>query len=431
VIATALAAVEHNPNDLHSLIHLAHVSFDGGYRNAAHTAALRAFTLDPQNVQCLVILGLCAYAKEQWDESIRYFENAIAIDPHSRLGHLGLGRNAWRQYQYSKAHAHFAQAFATSAVLERPATSAHPTRVLVLAHPAALNTPVDVFLPAADFHLIYWHLPYGFSDPPLPAYDVVFNAISDSGPSGPWSVGDEHIGARLKGDRIMNPVHAVALTERDRLSATLAGIPSLVVAAAQRLCVEAMLGLPPFETPHLLRPTGSHMGDGVWRVCGDEWKSLLFGEDKGLASEWFVGPFIDTQSADGLFRKYRLMCVDGQWYPAHLAMRSEWKVHYFSGELTAAQAVEQQRFLDDPRHVLTADQWAVFEQIAQRIPLGYFGVDFALDAHGRVVVFEANATMVAAVGAADDPRFKAAVRINDAAAHWVRRVASSTDAKAR
>jgi len=421
VIAAALAAVEKNPNDVDSLIHLAQAAFDGGFRRAAQTAALRALSVDPHQAHGFVILGLCAYAEHQWEDSIRYFDNALACDPHARLAHLGLARNAWRRHQYATAHAHFAQAFAESAVLERPATTANPTRVLVLAHPAALNTPVDVFLPASEFHLIYWHLPYGVSHAPLPPFDVVVNAISDSGPSGPWSVSDQLVA--LQGRRILNPLPAVGLTERDRLSDTLEGIASLVVAAVRRLGVEELLHLAPFEVPHLLRPVGSHMGDGVVRVCGDAWKSSLQSAPEGQGREWFVGAFIDTRSADGLYRKYRLMCVDGQWYPAHLAIRAEWKVHYFSGDLTASQAAEQHRFLDDPRRVLTAEQWAVFEEIAARIPLGYFGVDFALDAQGRVVVFEANATMVAAVGAADDPRFAAATRINQAAAQWVRRAA--------
>ena len=41
--------------------------------------------------------------------------------------------------------------------------------------------------------------------------------------------------------------------------------------------------------------------------------------------------YLDARGADGYFRKYRVMMIDGVLYPLHLAIASQWKIHYFYG----------------------------------------------------------------------------------------------------
>jgi hypothetical protein len=60
----------------------------------------------------------------------------------------------------------------------------------------------------------------------------------------------------------------------------------------------------------------------------------------------------------------------------------------------AANRAEDGRFLADPAAVLGAPAMAALERIRAAIGLEYLGIDFALDRAGRVVVFEANATMI-------------------------------------
>jgi hypothetical protein len=105
--------------------------------------------------------------------------------------------------------------------------------------------------------------------------------------------------------------------------------------------------------------------------------------------------FIDTRGTDGLFRKYRVLFVDGALYPVHLAIASRWKVHYYSSEMAeyAGHRAEERRFLDDVRGALGAPAVAALERAARALGLDYGGIDFGLDAAGNVVIFEANATM--------------------------------------
>jgi hypothetical protein len=60
----------------------------------------------------------------------------------------------------------------------------------------------------------------------------------------------------------------------------------------------------------------------------------------------------------------------------------------------AAKRAEDERFLRDPAAALGAAALAALERIRDEVGLDYMGIDFALDGRGRVVAFEANATMI-------------------------------------
>ena len=106
--------------------------------------------------------------------------------------------------------------------------------------------------------------------------------------------------------------------------------------------------------------------------------------------------FLDTRSEDGSFRKYRVITVDGKIFPLHLAVSRDWKVHYFSADMVERpeHRAEDAAFLENPRGVIGQRAYAALEKIVATLALDYGGVDFSLDAEGRVVVFEANATMI-------------------------------------
>ena len=53
-----------------------------------------------------------------------------------------------------------------------------------------------------------------------------------------------------------------------------------------------------------------------------------------------------------------------------------------------------QRFLDDPATVLGAAAMQALRAIGQRMNLDFCGIDFSLLEDGRILLFEANATML-------------------------------------
>jgi hypothetical protein len=89
------------------------------------------------------------------------------------------------------------------------------------------------------------------------------------------------------------------------------------------------------------------------------------------------------------------MFIDGVLYPLHLAVSSDWKVHYFSADMArhAAFREEERRFLRDMPGVLGTRAMRALERVCATLGLEYAGIDFALAPDGTVLLFEANATM--------------------------------------
>ena len=223
----------------------------------------------------------------------------------------------------------------------------------------------------------------------LPEHDVVFNAIGDADSSR-----DALAKARLLLARtnkwVLNTPDYVAITGRVAQSMRLRGLDDVVMPTIALLSRQEARTI---ATPVLLRALGFHAGEYFVRVdAADDLEAALaqLPGDEILAIE-----FLETRERDGTYAKYRVMLVDGQLYPLHLAISSDWKVHYFSAQMAADAAYRERevQFLADPRRALGERAWAALERVAQTLFLKYGGIDFAIDEQGRVVVFETNATM--------------------------------------
>ncbi len=265
------------------------------------------------------------------------------------------------------------------------------------------NVPLEHVLPERDFTRVWW-FPAHESGPlggRLPAFGVVFNGIADP------DMDERGAGDRLRsfmvarpGMRVLNPPHAVARTRRDRLADTLAGIAGVVVPLTSRVAgspgraevmhAAAQAAIAP---PLLLRPAGAHGGADVMRI--ESWDQL---DNAALAPSetWYVSQYLDYCGADGFFRKYRMAFVNRVPLPYHLAISRGWMVHYFSAEMEGHdwKLAEEAAFLADARAALGAGALAALQAIGARLDLDFCGVDFAMLPDGRVLVFEANATML-------------------------------------
>jgi hypothetical protein len=114
--------------------------------------------------------------------------------------------------------------------------------------------------------------------------------------------------------------------------------------------------------------------------------------------------YLNARGADGNARKFRVMMIDGQIYPLHLAISRNWKVHYFTSDMADKpdHRAEEAMFLTDMRAALGDTAMMALEQIRDALGLDYAGVDFGLAPDGMLLLFEANATMVIAVPDADE-----------------------------
>jgi hypothetical protein len=274
--------------------------------------------------------------------------------------------------------------------------------VLILAAAGIGNVPIDFLLPRARVNRVKWFVDYATPGQAaaLPRFDLVFNAIGDPDICAPAL---ERAAAFLAGrpEPVLNPPDRVLRTQRDRMPGLLAGVDGLVVPPVMRVDRDGLaaadlperLARAGIGFPVLARPLGSHGGKGVSLV---ETPGALAALDPGDAETLYLTAFHDYRSADGGYRKYRMIFVDRRPYPYHLAISGHWLVHYFSADMAAApwKLAEERRFLEAPETVLGPAALAAVGAIGRRLDLDYGGIDFGLLPDGRVLFFEANALML-------------------------------------
>ena len=344
----------------------------------------------------LVKLGLSHRRQGDLPGAATCFADAVRADGTLTAARHHLAAALTRLGRAEEARPHLAAALKRERIFIQPGPPGAP-RALILATAAEGNIPLEHLLPERDFTRIWWFIDHA-PDPRaeiLPAHDIVFNAIGDPDMSG---AADAKLAAFLgvNAKTLLNGPARVARTRRDRVPALLGGIDGLLVpricriedtpssAAIMRAAEEA--GIAP---PLLLRPAGGHGGAGVLRI--ETWD----GFDAPPAPAWYATSFHDCRAADGYTRKYRVIFVGGVAYPYHLAISPNWLVHYFSADMDehAWKRAEEAAFLTDPRAALGEQAFSALQEAGRRLDMDYCGMDFGL-ADGRIVVFEANATML-------------------------------------
>jgi tetratricopeptide (TPR) repeat protein len=371
-----------------------------GHRGAARSALARAVELRPDSAAANANYGTVLSDIDPRAARER-FEKALDLDPNSSIAHRGLGLLLLRVGEFDRACRHGRIGF-------RGHFESWPFRgqgdaVSILCVQSAIggNTPIELLL---DDHIFLRRaLVPEFFDPGdvLPEHDLVFNAVGDVERCSAALPQIEEALAKTKAP-VINPPSAVRPTGRRENAERLAAIPDIVAPRVEEwpraslAAADAPRSLADrgFTWPLLLRSPGFHTGDHFDKVDAPEGLAKALA---GLPGETLlVIEYIDTRGADGFFRKYRAMIIDGELHPLHLAVSPNWKVHYFSADMAdrADHRHEDEAFLRDMAATVGPRGIQALERVRTMLGLDYGGIDFALDAQGRVIVFEANATMV-------------------------------------
>jgi glutathione synthase/RimK-type ligase-like ATP-grasp enzyme len=308
------------------------------------------------------------------------------------------------------AQAHFRRGFREHAVSTLPyrGTGA-PVRLLQLISSGGGNIPTASFLDDGIYLtsvVVADHL-----DPraPLPPHQLIFNAIGDADLCRPALEAAIRLIARSKAPVINDP-QAVMQTGRidnARRLGAIAGVVTARTAAFSREILASVDGAGSlagggFAFPLLLRSPGYHTGRNFVLV---ETAADLNAAVAGLPGEELLAiEYLDARGKDGNARKYRVMMIDGAIYPLHLAISRNWKVHYFTADMAdqPGHRSEEARFLEDMPSALGETAMAALQRIKEALGLDYAGVDFAIGADGKLLLFEANATMVIAPPGQDE-----------------------------
>src|SRR5579871_2201331 len=246
-----------------------------------------------------------------------------------------------------------------------PCASSNPRlRVLALAAPTDMgsNTPIEFLLEESAIELMVLYVIPGVELPaPLPDHDVAIVIASDS---------EDCRDALRKIDAaaprwprpLLNPPALVGSLDRDKLHRLLDGIDGLAIPATLVVTRERLLEVTrsadmlsdiaaDLAFPVIVRPRGSHAGNGLARI--DDAAALLCYLDDHADELFFVSRFVDYASDDGLFRKYRVVFVDGRAYACHMAIAERWDIWYLNAGMadSAAKRLEEETFM----HTFDAD----------------------------------------------------------------------------
>jgi hypothetical protein len=396
-----LRVVARAPDHPRALIDFGTFLFRGGFRSAARTLYERAVAVDPGSALAHANLANVLYADNDWEGARRAYEAALARDPDMREAHQGLSYALTRLERESDAATHRRLGFAGRALTTGAYRGTSPpidVLLVVAARGGTLYT--ESFLDERTFRTTTL-VADAYAGEPLPPADVVFNAIADADRCAAELQAMDALLTRA-GRQAINPPARVLATTREGNAARLGALrgvvtPRIVAVPKGALLDEdgsAAVARHGFTFPLLVRAPGFHTGAHFAYVgrAGD----LAAAVAPFPAGDVLVIEYIDVRDEGGAVRKYRMMAVDGALYPLHAATANAWKVHYFSADMAsdAAKRADDERFLTDPESAIGSAAMAALARVRDELRLDYMGVDFALDRDGRVVVFEANATMI-------------------------------------
>ncbi|WP_211238096.1 ATP-grasp domain-containing protein [Derxia gummosa] len=295
------------------------------------------------------------------------------------------------------------QALAVCRVYELPAARQPALRLLALMAPGELmaNAPLPFLFEGGDISLTMLYLLPGEPVPAeLPPHDAIFIAISESDANRPLLDKLARASAAWTAPVINRPGR-VALTARDRaceLLADVEGVRMPATARAPRAALQAIAAgradlarlLPDGPWPLIVRPVDSHAGHDLERIAD---AAAL---DRYLAAheqrEFFIARFIDYRGRDGLFRKYRVVLIDGIPHAGHMAISADWMIHYLNAGMTDSEAkrAEEAAFMRDFDADFAQRHRVALHAIGQRFGLDWLVIDCAETATGDLLVFEVD-----------------------------------------
>jgi hypothetical protein len=301
-------------------------------------------------------------------------------------------------------------ALALQKLFRRPAPGPDPLKLLAIVAPGDLmaNTPLDFLLEGANVELTSLYVAPGEPIPTPPDHDVAFLAIGESEANRAALDAIEPLLADWPRPVLNGKPAKIRALTRDGVAAALADAPQVLAPAAARLSRDDLAAVAagrcaPCAFPLLVRPIASHAGAGLAKL--DAAASIPAYLADREEDRFYVTPFVDYAGADGLFRKQRIVLIEGRPFIAHMAVSERWMVHYLNAGMTesADRRAEEARFMAAFDTDFAARHAAAFAQLHARLGLDYIGLDCAETPDGRLLLFEADVAMIVHAMDPEDP----------------------------
>jgi hypothetical protein len=272
------------------------------------------------------------------------------------------------------------------------------------------NMPLELLLERTPVQVEALFLGEGIAPPrTIPEHDVAVVAVCESDANQPLLAALQDIADQWPRP-IVNAPARIAQLSRERIGAVVAGVERLDYVPSKRVSRQdlASSGIDCLACSDsdcdewIIRPVNTHAGHGLERVKsqGDIDSYLA----RHVAGEYFTGPYINYQSSDGKFRKYRVALISGRSFPVHMALSRNWMVHYLNADMldNAGNRQEEAAFMQRFDLGFGLRHRQALRGIAERIGLDYVVLDCAESPQGNLLLFEAdNGAVVHAMDSAE------------------------------
>jgi hypothetical protein len=383
-------------NDLGTLL------YRTGFRTAARTAYAEAVKHHPGEPVARINLANALLDAGAPDAAHEQYEAALRLAPDHPDAHQGMANLLQSVGREDEAEGHRQASYRRRAVTILPCRGAgRPCRILQLVSARGGNIPTRFLLDDRVFQTSILVVEAWKAGMALPPHDLIFNAIGDAD----LCASALDLAAAAISDSaapVVNPPDRVRPSGRADTARRLAGLSGVVAPKIAVVPRDALTGQPPeaiaaasgLTYPLLVRSPGFHTGRYFSRV--DDPAGMAAAVAALPGRELMLIQYLDASGADGRARKYRVMTIGGALFPLHLAVSTDWKVHYFTAEMATRpdHRAEEAAFLAAMPSVIGARAMAALADIGKTLALDYAGIDFGIGPGGDLLLFEANATMV-------------------------------------
>jgi Flp pilus assembly protein TadD len=204
---------------------------------------------------------------------------------------------------------------------------------------------------------------------------------------------------------VVNHPRKAVQTGRDASAKLFGNIPGVLVPKTMRI---SSVGKTPqalakeietqFDYPVITRTLTGHEGAGMSKI--DSRQTLIEVLCSQCPENFFITQFVDGRGNNEYYRKIRAAIVGDEIILIRVDFSADWNVHgrkkpeRWSFYLQNPQFLdEEMRICKDPETALGRAAMQALGTIRERNPLDIFGVDFDVDAVGRLIFYEANAAM--------------------------------------
>jgi glutathione synthase/RimK-type ligase-like ATP-grasp enzyme len=333
----------------------------------------------------------------------------VTANPLDAAAYLDLSTIALIQNRPSVRSELRARALELSRVYRIPPAASATDVIRVLSFQSASdylpNMPVEFLLDDSNVALDLVYVTAGLPLPQvLPDHDVAFVAVAESSENQPLL---KELAVALQSWRrpVINRPELIAPLTRDGTWSLLNTVPGLDVPInvhISRMQLEQLGAdavpirdvLDGFTFPIIARPLDSHLGEGLCKL--DNAAAIRSYLCEQPDSEFYLAPFIDYKGRDGLYRKYRVVLIDGRPHPVHMAIAPHWMINYVNANMedSAQKRGEEARFMANFDRDFAARHADALAGIADRTGLEYLPLDCAEAADGRLLLFELGTNMI-------------------------------------